>query len=141
METKIWIQRDGRQQGPFSLAELAGAGIEPRTPVWYQGLSDWTAACEAPLTAGLFYSTPVQAPPCPPTYIAWAVVVTICCCLIGGIVAIIYSSQVTSRYAAHDYEGAVRASSRAELWIILSIVFGLVGTPFAYLLGVGGLIF
>ncbi len=65
-------------------------------------------------------------PPMPPTFMVWAILSTICCCLPAGVVAIIFSSQVSSRYFAHDYEGARRASERTELWIIISIVAGIV---------------
>jgi len=65
-------------------------------------------------------------PPMPPTFMVWAILATICCCLPAGIVAIIFSSQVSTRYFARDYEGARRASERTELWIIISIVTGIV---------------
>ncbi|MDE7125964.1 MAG: CD225/dispanin family protein [Muribaculaceae bacterium] len=160
MDTQIWVQLDGRQQGPFLLQQLPGLGIRPDTPVWYKGLSDWTIAGNAPLTAGLFYGqtlhqqsdgtfvsggySPQAAyagnrqslPKCPPTYIALSIIATICCCLPFGIVAIVYSSQVSARYTSGDYEGAEKASQRAELWLILAIVFGLVSAPFAYFSGV-----
>lgn len=64
--------------------------------------------------------------PMPPTYMLWAVIATICCCMPAGIVAIIYSSSVSSKYFARDYEGAKRASENAEIWIIASIVLGIV---------------
>ena len=61
----------------------------------------------------------------PPTYLAWSIAVTILCCLVGGIVAIVYSSQVSSRYIAGDYEGADYASRQARIWIIVSACVGL----------------
>lgn len=75
------------------------------------------------------YVNPVKAPerePMPSTWLVWAIIVTICCCTIPGIVAIIFSSQVATRYATGDYEGARRASRNAEIWIIVSFVVGLV---------------
>lgn len=64
--------------------------------------------------------------PMPSTYFAWAVVMTIICCTIPGIVAIVFSSQVSTRYAVGDIEGARRASRNAEIWIIVSFVLGVV---------------
>ncbi len=64
--------------------------------------------------------------PMPNTYLVWSVLATVMCCLIPGIVAIIYSSKVSSRYYAKDYEGAKRASDMAQYWIIGSIVVGIV---------------
>lgn len=62
--------------------------------------------------------------PMPPSYLVLSVVMTICCCVIPGIVALIFSSQVSSRYYSGDVEGAKRASRTAEIWIIVSFVLG-----------------
>lgn len=67
---------------------------------------------------------PQDRPPLPPTYLVWSVIMTILCCTIPGIVAIVFSSQVTSKYMVGDYEGAVKASRNAEIWIIVSFVLG-----------------
>lgn len=64
--------------------------------------------------------------PMPPTYLLWAVLATVLCCFIPGIVALVYSSQVSSRYYAGDEAGAWRSSRNAEIWIIVSFVLGLV---------------
>lgn len=64
--------------------------------------------------------------PMPPTYLLWAILATICCCVPAGIVAIVFASQVSSKYFARDYEGARRASRKAEIWIIASIVAGVI---------------
>lgn len=65
--------------------------------------------------------------PMPPTYMVWSVLSLVLCCFIPAIVAIIYSAQVSSKYYAKDYEGARRCSERAQIWIIVSIVLGIVG--------------
>lgn len=64
--------------------------------------------------------------PMPSTYLVWSILATILCCFIPGVVAIVFSSMVSSRYYAKDYEGARRASVRAEAWIIASVVLGLI---------------
>lgn len=81
----------------------------------------------------LYYSAPQsgfeesqQRRPMPPTYLVWAIIATICCCLPAGIVAIIFSANVSSKYYARDFEGARRASRRAQWWIIISIVAGII---------------
>lgn len=71
--------------------------------------------------------------PMPPTYLVWSIIVTLLCCVPCGIAAIYFSAQVSSRYESGDLDGAVRASERAQLWIILSIVLGLIATPFLML--------
>lgn len=62
--------------------------------------------------------------PMPSTWLVWSVIVTIFCCFLPGIVAIIFSSQVGSKYYARDIEGAKKASRLAEIWIIVSFVLG-----------------
>lgn len=62
--------------------------------------------------------------PMPPTYLIWSVIMTVLCCIVPGIVAIFYSSQVSSKYYAGDIEGAKRCSRTAEIWIIVSFVLG-----------------
>lgn len=62
--------------------------------------------------------------PMPSTWLIWSVLVTVFCCFIPGIIAIIFSSQVSSRYYAGDVEGARRSSRMAEIWIIVSFVLG-----------------
>lgn len=67
---------------------------------------------------------PVNSEPMPPTYLVWSVIMTVVCCLIPGVVAIIFSSQVSTKYFSGDIEGARRASRNAEIWIIVSFVLG-----------------
>lgn len=61
----------------------------------------------------------------PKSHLVAAIVVTILCCTLPGIIAIVYSASVSSRIAAGDMQGAEKASRRAEGWIIASFVLGL----------------
>lgn len=71
---------------------------------------------------------PIQNSPMPPTYFVWSVLATVLCCFIPGIIGIVYSSMVSSRYYTGDFEGARRASRNAEICIIISIVLGVVSS-------------
>lgn len=71
---------------------------------------------------------------CPPSYLVWAILSTFCCCQIFGIIAIIYAAKVQPKYDRGDYDGAVKASESAALWIILSFVCGLALSPLQSLL-------
>lgn len=62
--------------------------------------------------------------PMPPAYLLWSILVTLCCCFLPGIAAIVFSTMVSSRYHNGDIEGARRASRQAEIWIIVSFVLG-----------------
>ncbi len=64
----------------------------------------------------------------PPSYLVWSVVITVLCCMIPGIVAIIYSSQVSTKYYSGDIEGAKRSSENAQIWIIVSFVLGVLSS-------------
>lgn len=70
---------------------------------------------------------------CPPTNMVWAILSTLLCCQIFGIISIVYAAQVRSRFYAGDVEGARRYSDRAAMWSIASIVTGLISTPFVIL--------
>lgn len=70
-------------------------------------------------------------PVCPPTYLWGAILVTIFCCQPVGIVAIVYSLLVRSRFNARDYAGAENASNTTMWAVIISLVLGLVTWPFA----------
>ena len=185
---EIYIHSNGSNMGPYSLEQLKDLGISPDTPVWYNGLPDWTPAGVAPATRELFFApspdkaiVPAEppaeaqatsasgesAPPVPgsqqgynpnqgyygrqgynpqgypygpgqqgppPSYLAWAIISTLCCCMPFGIVAIIYASKVNGLWLRGDVNGAYKASARAQTWTILAIVIGLLANFFVALL-------
>lgn len=67
-----------------------------------------------------------------PNHLVGAILTTLFCCLIGGIVAIVYACQVNTKLAVGDIAGAKAASSTAQTWIIVNIVTGLI--PLAWYL-------
>lgn len=66
----------------------------------------------------------------PKTFIGWNLFMLFCCCLIGGVIGLIFGSQVNSRWQRGDVEGAKKASEIAEWCVIISIVAGLISWPF-----------
>ena len=72
------------------------------------------------------FNTPRE--PMPNTYLVWSVVISLLCCLIPGVIAIIYSASVSSKYYKGDIEGAKRASRNAQIWCIASIICGIIWT-------------
>src|SRR5262249_27016558 len=64
-----------------------------------------------------------------PNYLAPAILCTIFCCLIGGIIAIVNAAQVNSKLAAGDIAGARRASDQAKMWCWISFGVWLGVTP------------
>jgi hypothetical protein len=70
----------------------------------------------------------------PPSNLVWAILTTIFCCLIPGIVSIVFAAQVNSKWAQGDFAGAQESSRKARLWAIIAAVAGIV-----YLVAVIGL--
>jgi len=55
-----------------------------------------------------------------PNYLVWAILCTLCCCLPGGIVSIVYSTKVDGLVAAGYIEQARDASNKAKMWAMIS---------------------
>ncbi|QWR78965.1 CD225/dispanin family protein [Candidatus Magnetomonas plexicatena] len=63
-----------------------------------------------------------------PNYLVYSILVTLFCCLPTGIVAIVYSSQVSGKVASGDFQGAVVSSKKAKTWCWVSFGIGIVVT-------------
>lgn len=99
---------------------------EPRA--WFgQGPSAQSAAPQQQSGA---QQPAAQQEPMPDTYLVWSVVITILFSMIPGIIAIIYSSKVSSKYYMGNIEGAKRCSRNAQIWCIVSIILGILWMTF-----------
>lgn len=155
---KYWIIVNGQPVGPFTPEELKQrSDFRADLPVWYSGLPEWSTVAQLPELAAML-SRPIDVEPfevqaeqprqqqrtgwtssapasnpveekCPPTYMAWNIFLTICCCLPVGIVGIFFGSKVNQRYMSGDMEGARRASERAAWCLMIAIVLGLLTFP------------
>lgn len=161
---KYWFIINGVRLGPMTLQEAQSQMLTPETPVWTEGMPDWTTVANVPELAAMLsagnapqqnppyggvpnpaygYTTPQQPqygnmPPRPDNYMVWSILVTILCCLIGGIIAIVYSSKVNSAYDMGNYDQALANSRKAKTWIIVSVCVGLLYGVFAFILGFFG---
>lgn len=61
-----------------------------------------------------------------PNHMVGAILTTLFCCQVGGIIAIIYAAQVNSKLARGDVAGAQAASKTASTWITVNIITGLI---------------
>jgi hypothetical protein len=61
---------------------------------------------------------------CPDNYLVWAILLTICCCVPFGIVAIVKAASVNDKYRSGDYDGALRASQDAKKWCLIGLIAG-----------------
>jgi hypothetical protein len=67
----------------------------------------------------------METQPCPKTWMAESILVTIFCCLPFGIAGIVFAAKVSSLYAAGKYEEAVEASNNAAKWTKIGFFVGL----------------
>ena len=88
--------------------------------------------------------SPMPQPPMPqppvapeaeaPTNLVWAVIATVMCCQITGVIAIVYGAMTSSANSAGNYEKARRYSDIAQICVMVSIVLGLIYMPIALLM-------
>jgi uncharacterized membrane protein len=77
----------------------------------------------------------------PKNYLVESILVTIFCCLPFGIAGIVFASQVNSKYASGDYEGALQASKDAKKWMKWGLIAGIIVVVLylVFLFALGGL--
>jgi len=63
--------------------------------------------------------------PSMPNYLVQSILVTLCCCMPFGIVAIVYAAQVNSKLAAGDMAGAQLSANNAKMWCWIAVGCGL----------------
>lgn len=132
---------DGKEYGPVSTDTLRQWVNEGRanaqTQVQAEGSTGWVAlgqvaefsnTLSAPQTTPPSFTSPGAAPVGAkiPNYLVQAILVTLCCCLPGGIAAIVYAAQVNSKQAAGDIAGAQESSNKAKMWCWISFGIGIV---------------
>jgi len=71
------------------------------------------------------YGAPPAGEPIP-NYLVQSIIVTLCCCLPLGVVAIIFAAQVNSKLAAGDLAGARDASAKAKMFCWIAFGIGIV---------------
>ena len=127
------------QVGPLTPGELLSLGMKSDTLVWREGMQEWMPAWRLPELDSCFHSVAPgggmyggaarNLPSCPPTYLAWSLLVTLACCLVPGFVSVVYSVMVESRYARGDFEGAKSASRAALRWIWVTLGLAVLFIP------------
>lgn len=152
-----YIIENGQQYGPFSLEQLKKRGITYETIIWHEGLAQWTAAKNIPELIDIAqpplpntppppydkpyspygYNLPSPDRPYPNDHKSLAIIATIisflCCYFIPfGVVSLIYSINVESKWKRGDYAGAEKYAKNAKYWGIgtLAIPFIFWGTIF-----------
>ena len=132
-----YIIKDNRRQGPYSIEYLRETGLTQDTKVWREGLDGWTVAADVaelaefalpaappPVDAPQDSKAAATRPPMPKTWLAESIVVTLLCCIVFGVIAIVYSSQVESNYLQGNYEMAEYKSRQARNMVFWGIGIG-----------------
>lgn len=147
MNSYYFITPQGKQAGPVPAEQLKNYGVTRNTFVWCEGMRDWTEAEKVPELQMIVEQIPPQMgsmnvppqypsqprysqssqvmPERPDTYLVWAILTTILCCLPFGIVSIVYASKVDSLYYAERYVEAHDASRKAKNWAIAAAATGI----------------
>ncbi len=102
---------------------------QPPTPT-----AEALQASAPPITAPASPTAQQPAEKCPPTFLVWSILLTICCCNPVGIIPILLGASVTSNYRNNNIEAARRLSYITEWWIAITLVLGLIMLPFSILI-------
>ena len=105
----------------------------PNPPYQPYGQQPYGNGQQPPMPPYQQSGAPYPAPP--QNYLVWAILSTICCSPIFGIVSIVFASQVNSKFRAGDVAGAMEASRKAKTWAIVAAVVGVVCGFIGFLVG------
>lgn len=67
-----------------------------------------------------------------PNYLPWAVASTIFCCIPLGVVSIVFAVKANSAKTVGDLVTARNAAHQAKIWLIVSVVGGLLASVFVF---------
>jgi hypothetical protein len=59
-----------------------------------------------------------------PTYLVQSILITLFCCTLGGIIALVNAAQVDGKVRQGRYAEARQLSDRARLWCLISFIIG-----------------
>ncbi len=157
---RYWMTgNDGKVYGPFEVQQLRGMAasgqLSASGKLCAEGSQSWVSASSVlddPSGAAPPPMTPPVSPPATtfvpppgsaappagapwtPLSLAWPVVITLFCCLIGGIVSIIYTSQANTKALQGNFAGAQADAKTAKTWMTISVITGVIGAVLYFLL-------
>ncbi|HBX80211.1 MAG: CD225/dispanin family protein [Propionibacteriaceae bacterium] len=115
-------------QQPYGQTPPPAYGQNPQEPQgnWTAGMPPTGSPQQGYGGAGYgqtYGSNPyAQAGPPPDNFLVWAILSTVFCCLPAGIVSIVYSTQVNTKWATGDFAGAQQSAANAKKWAIWSVI-------------------
>ena len=149
------IGADQKQYGPVSADDMrkwiAEGRVNAQTLIQSEGQTDWRtlatypefASAPPPTSSGVPFGAnpPFGAMPQQkiPNYLVQSILVTLCCCLPFGVVAIIYAAQVNTKQEAGDTAGARLASQSAKKWCWIALAVGIVTSLIGVVINFAGM--
>lgn len=142
MEEKsfFYIDTKGVQQGPRTIKQLENEFvITHNTMVWSQGMKDWVRAFEVdelreicdnrpPVHHHVAEQTPletvVKEENCgtrPHTWMVESILATLFCCVVTGIIGIIYSTKVDRLWNEKKYDEARSAANTSKIMFFIGV--------------------
>lgn len=101
-----------------SIAEFAGVGVAPASP-----------AAPPPTTGDLAQARMSLVGP---------ILVTVFCCVIGGVVSIVYASHANTAAAGGNLAAALKARKTAQIWMWVTFALGFAMTGLYLLMIIAG---
>lgn len=117
--SEYYILNGSEQQGPYTIDQLRGR-VTPQTYVWREGLADWVQAINLPELSAVFLPEGSVSPSGvvkPKDYLVESILVTLFCCMVFGILGIVYSVQANSAFSSGNITAANEFSAKAKQWV------------------------
>lgn len=124
MKMFYYIDNNGTQQGPFTAEELKDKGLNRKTKIWYEGISNWVEASKVDELNFLLPPKPNETESYetkPDSWLAWSIISAILCCWPFSIPAIVYAAKVDGLWNNGKYDEARKAAKDARMWTLISI--------------------
>lgn len=156
-----WIASPGgTPQGPFTAEQIRDQARTGRLPADAQacleGAEAWRDVRSIPEISGPGGGSPAASPPAyggpmpgaasmgahlPKVSYLWPILATIFCCLIGGIISIVYTAKANEAAVAGDPMAYESAKGTAKTWLIVSVVtaFVIFGLQIALMIAGAGM--
>ena len=117
--SEYYILNGSEQQGPYTIDQLRGR-VAPQTYVWREGLPDWIQAINLPELSAVLLPEGSVSPSGvvkPKDYLVESILVTLFCCMVFGILGIVYSVQANSAFSSGNITAANEFSAKAKQWV------------------------
>lgn len=117
--SEYYILNGSEQQGPYTIDQLRGR-VTPQTYVWREGLADWVQAINLPELSAVLLPEGSVSPSGvvkPKDYLVESILVTLFCCMVFGILGIVYSVQANSAFSSGNISAANEFSAKAKQWV------------------------